>query len=507
MNLAMWVQRNGHSAGDMPATAYGNKVVHKYAEMADRVSRIAGGLRNSLGMQQGDRLALLMKNCVEYMECMFGAWHGGLAAVPINAKLHPSEFKYIIENSGSKVCIATADLADEIRNTNIDGLERLIVIGDKGHAALLDADAIPMVETNADDLAWLFYTSGTTGRPKGAMLSHRNLAICSWCYISDVDPYSPWSAKLHAAPISHGSGLYGLAHIMKGSCQVIPESGGFEPAEIFELIKAWPNLSFFAAPTMVKRLLMSPIDSDTSNLKTVIYGGGPMYVEDILQAMDRFGNKFTQLYGQGESPMTITSLNQDYHAMMDHPRYLDRLGSVGRSMSGLLVRTADEDDVTLPPGEIGEILVKGDIVMKGYWQNSEATEATLRGGWLHTGDVGSFDEDGFLTLKDRSKDMIISGGTNIYPREIEEVLLRHPSVEEVSVIGRPDSEWGEIVVAYVVASDAIDAEPASLDALCLEHVARFKRPKDYKYVESLPKNNYGKVLKTELREIDEREAV
>ena len=191
--------------------------------------------------------------------------------------------------------------------------------------------------------------------------------------------------------------------------------------------------------------------------------------------------------------------------MRDHPRYLKRLGSVGRSMSGLLVRTADEDDVSLPPGEIGEILVKGDIVMKGYWQNADATEAALRGGWLHTGDVGSFDEDGFLTLKDRSKDMIISGGTNIYPREIEEVLLRHPGVQEVSVIGRPDPEWGEVVVAYIVSPDNEDAKPSSLDALCLEHIARFKRPKDYRYVNSLPKNNYGKVLKTELRELDKKE--
>ncbi len=253
-------------------------------------------------------------------------------------------------------------------------------------------------------------------------------------------------------------------------------------------------------------MLMSPIERDTTNLKAVIYGGGPMYVEDILAAMDRFGNKFTQLYGQGEAPMTITALNQDFHAMRDHPRYLERLGSVGRSMSGLLVRTADEHDVTLPPGEIGEILVKGDIVMKGYWDNPEATASTLRGGWLHTGDVGSFDEDGFLTLKDRSKDMIISGGTNIYPREIEEVLLRHPAVNEVSVIGRPDPEWGEVVVAYVVAEDPEAASPSALDALCLEHVARFKRPKDYRYLDGLPKNNYGKVLKTELRERDAKES-
>lgn len=503
MNLAMWVARNGSTMADRPAVAYGDKVVQNYGEMADRVSRIAGGLRQSLGLTSGDRLALLMKNCPEYMECIFGAWHGGLATVPINAKLHPSEFRFIIENSGAKVCIATPDLAKKVASADIACLERLIVIGDKDHEALLKAEPLTMVETDADDLAWIFYTSGTTGRPKGAMLSHRNLAICSWCYLADVDPYAPWTAILHAAPISHGSGLYGLAHIMKGSCQVIPESGGFEPEEIFKMIQKWPNLSFFAAPTMVKRMLMSPIDSDSRNLKTVIYGGGPMYVEDILAAMDRFGNKFTQLYGQGEAPMTITALNQDFHAMRDHPRYMERLGSVGRSMSGVLVRTADEEDVTLPPGEIGEILVKGDIVMKGYWDNPNATASTLRNGWLHTGDVGSFDEDGFLTLKDRSKDMIISGGTNIYPREVEEILLRHPAVTEVSVIGRPNPEWGEVVVAYVVAEDYEAASPAALDALCLEHIARFKRPKDYRYINALPKNNYGKVLKTKLRERDE----
>ena len=191
--------------------------------------------------------------------------------------------------------------------------------------------------------------------------------------------------------------------------------------------------------------------------------------------------------------------------MREHPRFMQRLGSVGRSMSGLLVRTANDEGVTLPPGEIGEILVKGDIVMNGYWDNPDATAATLRGGWLHTGDVGSFDEDGFLTLKDRSKDMIISGGTNIYPREIEEVLLRHPAVNEVSVIGRPDPEWGEVVVAYIVAKDAEAATPETLDALCLENVARFKRPKDYRYVDYLPKNNYGKVLKTELRKHEKKE--
>ena len=201
--------------------------------------------------------------------------------------------------------------------------------------------------------------------------------------------------------------------------------------------------------------------------------------------------------------MQITARSEQVHADFAHPRWLERLGSVGTAQSVVEVRIADADDNFLPVGEIGEILVRGDAVMNGYWANPEATAETLRGGWLHTGDMGAFDADGFLTLKDRSKDMIISGGTNIYPREVEETLLRHPGVTEVSVIGREDPEWGEVVIAYVVAPEG-GVEPASLDAFCLENIARFKRPKDYRFVAELPKNNYGKVLKTELRDADSK---
>jgi long-chain acyl-CoA synthetase len=200
--------------------------------------------------------------------------------------------------------------------------------------------------------------------------------------------------------------------------------------------------------------------------------------------------------------MTITALATHFHADSAHPRWLDRLASVGIAQSVVEVRVAGDDDNLLPTGEIGEILVRGDSVMTGYWGNPIATAETLRGGWLHTGDMGSFDDDGFLTLKDRSKDMVISGGTNIYPREVEEILLRHELVSEASVIGRPDPEWGEVLIAYVVPAQAGQEDCGSLDAFCLEHMARFKRPKAYKFVAELPKNNYGKVLKTKLRELD-----
>jgi long-chain acyl-CoA synthetase len=223
-----------------------------------------------------------------------------------------------------------------------------------------------------------------------------------------------------------------------------------------------------------------------------------MYVEDALKALDRFGPRLAQIYGQGESPMTITTLTREDIAGRDHPRWRERLGSAGRPFACVEVVVADAADRALPAGEAGEILCRGDVVMPGYWRNPEASAATLRGGFLHTGDVGRFDADGYLTLMDRSKDLIISGGSNIYPREVEEVLLKHADVREVSVIGRPDREWGEIVVAYVVG----EASPEALDALCLDHIARFKRPKAYVFTDALPKNNYGKILKTELRRRD-----
>jgi long-chain acyl-CoA synthetase len=197
--------------------------------------------------------------------------------------------------------------------------------------------------------------------------------------------------------------------------------------------------------------------------------------------------------------MTITGLPQSWHADKAHPRFLERLASCGFARTGVEVRVVDDEDRDLPPGEVGEIVTRSDCVMAGYWQNADASAKTLRGGWLHTGDLGSMDEEGFLTIRDRSKDMIISGGSNIYPREIEEVLLTHPDVNECSVVGRPHAEWGEEVVAFVVARPGSGLNAQALDELCLANIARFKRPKDYRFVDALPKNNYGKVLKTELR--------
>jgi len=272
---------------------------------------------------------------------------------------------------------------------------------------------------------------------------------------------------------------------------VIPESGHFDAEEMFRLLEHWPGASFFAAPTMIVRLLASDAARPPRNLKTIVYGGAPMYVADLLRAIELFGPRLYQLYGQGESPMTISGLPQAFHEWKSH------LETCGIARTGVEVRVVDAEDRELPPGETGEIVTRSDCVMAGYWSDPEASAKTLRGGWLHTGDIGSLDAEGFLTIKDRSKDLIISGGSNIYPREVEEVLLRHPAVAECSVVGRAHAEWGEEVVAFVVLKDKSSSE--DLEKHCLDNIARFKRPREYRFVEALPKNNYGKVLKTELR--------
>ncbi len=355
-----------------------------------------------------------------------------------------------------------------------------------------------------DDLAWLFYTSGTTGRPKGAMLTHGNMMEQTLAYFAEIEPVGAGDAVMHAAPMSHGSGCYGLPFVAMGAKTVIPVSAGFDPEEIAQILSAHRNVSFFAAPTMVNRLITHGgfAAADHRGLRTIIYGGAPMHFETLQGAMNLLGPKLAQIYGQGEVPMTITALSKELHADRSRPRWREIMGSVGLPRANVEVRVADEADRALPTGEIGEILVRGEVVMKGYWNNPSATAETLRSGWLHTGDMGAFDGEGYLTLKDRSKDMIISGGSNIYPREVEEILLRHPSVLEVSVIGRPHPDWGEEVVACVVPQAEQKVSADELDALCLSAIARFKRPRHYVFLEALPKNNYGKVLKTELRRRD-----
>jgi long-chain acyl-CoA synthetase len=501
MNLSLTLQTIAKVHPGRPAISWEGGMLSYGAFEAD-VQRIAGALRGRHGLQPGDRVAIAMENAPELLPALYGIWRAGLAAVPMNSKLHAREMAWILADSQTKLCIASPQLGEALSGPDLGRLSPVVVTGTTDWRALLQGEPVLGEPGDPDAEAWMFYTSGTTGRPKGALLTHRSLLFACHCYYADIDPIGIEDTILHAAPLTHGSGLYGLAHIARGSHNVIL-SGSFDPESILAALIAHRNVSMFAAPTMVTRLVNHPKagSADTRALKTIVYGGAPMYVADLKRALDLLGPKLYQLYGQGESPMTITGLDKALHADRNHPRWEERLASTGIARTGVAVKVVGEDGAELPHGEVGEIVTRSDCVMKGYWNNPEATARALRGGWLWTGDLGSTDAEGFLTIKDRSKDMIISGGSNIYPREIEEVLLTHPGVAEAAVVGAPHPDWGEEAIAFVVCRGDSPVAATDLDRLCLDNIARFKRPKGYRFVAALPKNNYGKILKTELRDL------
>ena len=504
MSLAHLLVHHARLHPDRQAVYYGTTPFATYDQWARRSASLAQRMRTA-GLLPGDRVLLFMRNHPRYLEVLWAAWWAGLVVVPVNAKLHQREAEWIVDDAQARWAFVTRDVAPQ----KLCGIERQIDIESDEADSLLepetDAASVPVVDRQPDDLAWLFYTSGTTGRPKGVMITQRNLMTMGLTYFVDVDPIAPGDAMVYAAPMSHGAGIYAIPHLMAGARHVVPASGGVEPAELFALGRALGPLSTFAAPTIVKRLVdhaesagLGPPDAAVA-FKTIVYGGAPMYVADMQRALRVMGPRFVQIYGQGETPMVATALSRQHLRDTGHPRYLLRLASVGVAQTPVEVRVSDGQGRDLPVGQVGEVLVRGDSVMAGYWRNPEATAAAIQDGWLYTGDVGCLDADGFLTLKDRSKDLIISGGSNIYPREVEEALLSAPGVSEAAVVGAPDPEWGEVVVAFVVLQPGRRVTEAELDAHCLAQIARFKRPKRYVLVDTLPKNNYGKVLKTDLR--------
>jgi fatty-acyl-CoA synthase len=484
LNLFAILDQTAARHGDRGAVYLGQRQLHTWSELRDRVLRLAAAIRDRT--DPGARIAIASENRPEIVELMFASWAAERVFVPINYKLHAREMNQILEDSGAALVFASPKLAAGLTEVPV------VTLGTVDYQNLFASTPLePPRHTDPAALAWLFYTSGTTGRSKGAMLSHRNLMAMTVAHLADFDDPDEHCALIHGAPMSHGSGLYVAPYVLRGARQVVPESAAFEPGEFLDLCDHHPGSSAFLAPTMVQRLVETG-RSRPAQLRTIVYGGGPMYVDSIKKALAAFGPIFVQLYGQGEAPMTITGLRRADHVDADDAA----LGSVGYARSGVDVAVQRADGDPAPVGEIGEIVCRGDVVMAGYWNNPGATAATLHDGWLRTGDMGSFDEHGFLTLRDRSKDVVISGGSNIYPREVEEVLLEHPGVVEACVVGAPDPDWGEVVIAFIVGS----APEPELDAHLLERIARFKRPKRYVYVDELPKSSYGKVLKRELRE-------
>lgn len=498
MNIANWLHTAAQRWPERPALFEGQRQIADYRTFATNARGLAYQLVHEHGVEPGDRVALFMKNCCEYLELMYAVWWIGAVAVPINCKLHRSEAGWIVGNAQARVIFtddgqvfAPGELAEDCREQA--GRER--VVESVGQALTTPYSC------GTDDLAWLFYTSGTTGRSKGVMLSHGNLVAMSLCYPLDVDAVSGTDTVVYAAPMSHGAGLYNFIHVRWGARHVVPESRGFKAEELFELADRLGNVSLFAAPTMVKRMVEQArlTGYHAEGIKTIVYGGAPMYLADLQDAVDTFGPRLVQIYGQGESPMTISALPRELIGDRQRSDWARIASSVGLAQSCVDIRVLDAELRPLASGQPGQIAVRGPTVMHGYWRNEAASREALVDGWLLTGDIGYLDDQGYLTLTDRCKDVIISGGSNVYPREVEEVLALHPEVFEVCVVGEADKEWGESVVAFVVARDDSALDERALTAWFIERMASFKKPKKYVFLAELPKNSYGKVLKTELR--------
>jgi acyl-CoA synthetase (AMP-forming)/AMP-acid ligase II len=462
----------------------------------DLATAAAAAHYRSLGCERGDRVLLFLKNSLQYPILLMAAVRAGLVIVPVNAKLHPSEVAWICSDAQVKVVVTHQEHILPLRTALSSSAEPHLIALEKWKSAPREPPLEPAADVEPDTAAWLFYTSGTTGRPKGAVLTHRNLIAATVNCLADMFAFEARDRVLHVAPLSHASGIYLIPAMVRAAENVIPAQPRFDPDEVLDWVaERGITVLAFVAPTMIVRLLSARTRSDIGSLRGVIYGGSTIHLEHIRAAVRRFGAIFHQLYGQGEVPMTISHLPACAHLDSDD----DTLLSAGYVRVGMEVRIVGDDDAEVPHGEDGEICVRGDVVMSGYWRNPTASAAALRGGWLHTGDIGRFDRGGRLRVLDRRYDTIISGGTNIYPKEIEDVIAAHPAVREAVAFGVPDPEWGETVALVIVAHENSGLDEAQVIDFCNQRMARFKQPRRVIFLNELPKSAYGKVLRRELK--------
>jgi acyl-CoA synthetase (AMP-forming)/AMP-acid ligase II len=510
MNIGSVLTQAAKASPERTAIIYGD-LRRSYREFNGRANRLAAQLRKE-GLEKGDRIAILQRNCPELLETMFATFKMGAITVPMNARLHPKEAAYILQDSGAKAIVFTDDFAASLETIRdqLKSVGTFICIGKTPPWAksyeqfIAGGDTADRDEVrDKDDIAWLFYTSGTTGKPKGAMESHGNLQFMTDHYPLEVYQLKADDIVMHPGPLTHGSGLWAVSITAGGGTHLIPTLASFDPDHIFGLIEKHKVTKIaFIAPTMITMLLNAPNIGryDLSSLRFFGYGGSPMYVEDLKRAIQQWGPIFCQIYGQGETPMTITMLTPEDHRLAAEDSALEsRLASAGRIRKDIQIAILDENDKELGDEKIGEIALRGDCVMKGYWNRAEATEEAFKNDWYHTGDLGKRDADGFYYLLDRKKELIITGGANVYPREVEEVLLLHPAVLEVAVIGVPDRLWGESVMAVVRPRPGMKPQENELLDLCRDHLSGYKKPRFIRFQEDLPKSGYGKILKRELK--------
>lgn len=477
-----------------------------YRELWDQVQRTVQMLRD-LGIRPGERVAMLMGNSWEYVQTFLALCSGGMVAVPMNTRLLEDELLHIVRDSGARMLVAHGALLESRRKlVGATALGELIARPTEplspGQRSYQDfagaAPAIGPVQVAADTLASINYTSGTTGLPKGAMLPHRAWNAVAG-YTCDLLDFGDDEVTIHTAALTHGSGFLVLPTMRVGGRALL--CAKFDPQRVLQLLRDEQVTSGFLVPSMIQMLLDAHGDAAPLRglaLRAMYYAGSPIDPSTLRGALATFGDVLVQSFAQTEIPMFLTSMGRADHELINEAKpHLIR--AAGRVVPGVKLRVVDDQQRDVPRGEPGEVIAQGPHMMLGYWNRPDATVETIVNGWLHTGDVGRFDAEGYLYIVDRKKDMIISGGSNVYAREVEDVLLRLPGIREAAVVGLPHPKWGEMVAAVMVAEREPLAD-SDLDAFCRRELADYRRPKKFLWVDQLPRNPYGKILKRQLRD-------
>lgn len=506
MNVGILVSRATKWYSNQTAVLCAGKE-RTFTQIDENANRFANGLA-SLGLIKGDRIALYADNSVEYFEVVFGVFKSGVVGVGVNTMLSAGEVVHIINDSGARVVVTSPRVAGELylKKSQLPNVEHYICIGDSREGMLAYSEFIKGkpsadldVEIREEDLAQLFYTGGTTGVPKGAMITHSVVLNVLMNMQANLCPIRQGDVVLSPGSLAHANGYYSLLSFIQGGKLIIPE--GYNPPDILSTIEREKVTVLPGYPVTLTRLVDYP-DIGKYNLESIrllTYGASPMPTEKLKKALKIFGNKLAQGYGQAEALMTGTYLTPEDHAVAVAERP-ERLASCGRPYMTQEVRIVDEEGTDVGPRQTGELIIRGAVCMAGYWKNPKATAETLRDGWVHTGDVGWMDEEGYIYLVDRKKDVIISGGENIYARDVEDVLNSHPSVAEGAVIGVPDEVWGEAVKAVVALKKGMSTTGEEIIQYCKERLSSFKKPRSVDILPELPKTAAGKISKKDLRD-------